>query len=271
MLDRIHRKLGTAGFIISIVALLAALGGGAYAASGGLSGKEKREVQKIAKRYATAGATGAAGAAGPSGKNGARGAEGLSGEDGVGITTAAASAAECPSGGVKVTSANGATKVCNGTTGFTEFLPTGKTETGTFAIPKIEITEAQVAEEIESVSLTSAPISFAIPLEAPLGPSEVHFVSTEEQEESSAPSQCPGSVETPLAEEGNLCLYQGGTLIQEANAEGEEEARVAKIFPATGTTSSAAGASTAGADALVVIKAGEGAVFMQGTWALTAP
>jgi hypothetical protein len=271
MLDRIHRKLGTAGFIFSIVALGAALGGGAYAASGGLSGKQRKEVQKIAKRYAAAGATGAAGAAGPSGKNGARGAEGLSGEDGVGITTAAASAAECPSGGVKVTSANGATKVCNGTTGFTEFLPAGKTETGTFAIPKIEITEAQVAEEIESVSLTSAPISFAIPLEAPLGPSEVHFVSTEEQEESSAPSQCPGSVETPLAEEGNLCLYQGGTLIQEANAEGEEEARVAKIFPATGITSSPAGASTAGADALVVIKAGEGAVFMQGTWALTAP
>ena len=33
MFDRIHQKLGTAGFVISIVALVAALGGGAYAAS----------------------------------------------------------------------------------------------------------------------------------------------------------------------------------------------------------------------------------------------
>ena len=52
MLTRIHRKLGTAGFVISIVALVAALGGGAYAASGGLTGKQKKEVEKIAKKYA---------------------------------------------------------------------------------------------------------------------------------------------------------------------------------------------------------------------------
>ena len=31
-ISRIHQKLGTAGFIISIVALVAAFGGGAYAA-----------------------------------------------------------------------------------------------------------------------------------------------------------------------------------------------------------------------------------------------
>ncbi|MBA3867401.1 MAG: hypothetical protein H0X42_13840 [Solirubrobacterales bacterium] len=49
-ISRIHQKLGTAGFIISIVALVAALGGGAYAASGGLSGKQKKEVEKIAKK-----------------------------------------------------------------------------------------------------------------------------------------------------------------------------------------------------------------------------
>jgi hypothetical protein len=48
MLRRVHQKLGTAGFVISIVALVAALGGGAYAASGSLSGKQKQEVSKIA-------------------------------------------------------------------------------------------------------------------------------------------------------------------------------------------------------------------------------
>jgi hypothetical protein len=63
---KVHEKLGTAGFIISIVALVAAMGGGAYAASGGLTKKESKEVEKIAKKYAGkyAGKPGADGADG---------------------------------------------------------------------------------------------------------------------------------------------------------------------------------------------------------------
>ncbi|HTT94614.1 MAG TPA: hypothetical protein VMF55_08070 [Solirubrobacterales bacterium] len=271
----IREPFGTAGLIIAVVALIAALGGSAIAAKGALTGKQRKEVEKIAKKYAgkpgAAGATGPAGPAGKDGGNGANGTNGSNGANGTSVTTAAASAGECPSGGIKVLSASAPAKVCNGTTGFTEFLPSGKTETGTFATPKIEITEAEVEAGVESVQLTTSPISFAIPLEAPLGAAEVHFVSTEEQEGGTGPAQCPGSAETPLAERGNLCLYQGGTLIQEENAEGENEARVVKIFPATGTTGSAAGAATAGADALALIRAGEGQAFMQGTWAVTAP
>ncbi|HVV72142.1 MAG TPA: hypothetical protein VHI52_11700 [Verrucomicrobiae bacterium] len=48
-IQRIHQKLGTAGLIVAIVALVAALAGGAYAAGGGLSGKQKKEVTKIAQ------------------------------------------------------------------------------------------------------------------------------------------------------------------------------------------------------------------------------
>ena len=79
-ISRIHQKLGTAGFVISIVALVAAMGGGAYAASGGLNGKQKKEVEKIAKKYA--GKPGAAGPAGSNGSNGAKGDTGATGAEG---------------------------------------------------------------------------------------------------------------------------------------------------------------------------------------------
>jgi hypothetical protein len=132
MLQRIHGKLGTAGFIISIVALVAALGGGAYAASGGLSGKQKKEVEKIAKKFAgKPGAPGAPGSPGPAGAAGAKGDVGPAGTNGTNGT-------------------NGK----NGLTGFTSVLPAGKTETGTW-------TGSLPAGEFMEFNL---PISFPIPL-----------------------------------------------------------------------------------------------------------
>lgn len=83
MLQKMHQRLGTAGFILSIVALVVALSGGAYAASGGLNGKQKKEVEKIAKRFAgKQGASGPAGSAGPKGEAGANGAKGDTGAEG---------------------------------------------------------------------------------------------------------------------------------------------------------------------------------------------
>ena len=86
MISRIHSKLGTAGFVISILALVVALGGGAYAASGGLTGKQKKEVEKIAKKYAGKpggpGAAGAGGPQGPAGTNGTNGKDGINGGKG---------------------------------------------------------------------------------------------------------------------------------------------------------------------------------------------
>jgi len=80
MLTRIHQRLGTAGFVISVVAMVVALSGGAYAASGGLTGKQKKEVEKIAKRVG--GKPGAPGAAGPAGTPGSAGAKGDAGAAG---------------------------------------------------------------------------------------------------------------------------------------------------------------------------------------------
>jgi hypothetical protein len=77
----IHQKLGTAGFVISIIALVAALGGSAFAAKGALTHKQKKEVKKIAQTEAKkfAGKPGPAGAKGDTGPKGDRGAKGAVG------------------------------------------------------------------------------------------------------------------------------------------------------------------------------------------------
>jgi hypothetical protein len=50
MLSRLHNKVGTAGLVVAIVALVAALAGSAYAAKDVLTKQEKKQVEKIAKK-----------------------------------------------------------------------------------------------------------------------------------------------------------------------------------------------------------------------------
>ncbi len=79
----IREPFGTAGLIIACVALVAALGGTAFAAAK-LNSTQKKEVEKIAKKYAgKPGAPGAAGTAGTNGTNGKDGAPGAQGIQGV--------------------------------------------------------------------------------------------------------------------------------------------------------------------------------------------
>ncbi|MFL5872195.1 MAG: hypothetical protein ACJ75T_01795 [Solirubrobacterales bacterium] len=137
MIHRIHERLGTAGFLIAIVALVAGLTGTALAASGALTGKQKKEVTKIAKKYAGApgapgaaglpGPAGPAGAAGPKGDTGAQGDQGIQGKQGI--------------QGIQGKPGE------DGETGFTETLPPGKTETGTWtaALPAGDFMEFNVA------------------------------------------------------------------------------------------------------------------------------
>lgn len=114
MISRMQERLGTAGLVVACIALVFAMMGGAYAASGGggdgkatasakskgknsgsgLNGKQKKEVNKIAKKAAKkgprgakgdkgdAGAMGPAGAAGRDGLNGLDGLDGTNGQDG---------------------------------------------------------------------------------------------------------------------------------------------------------------------------------------------
>jgi hypothetical protein len=259
MFRRIQQKLGTAGFVISIVALVAALGGGAYAASNGLSGKQKKEVTKIAqteaKKFAgkpgpagptgPAGAPGAKGDNGTAGTNGTNGTAGTSGTTGKSVEVGTASAGECLQGGATVqVGGEPSTKkqVCNGRTGFTKVLPEGETETGTWSI-------GQTAPFY--TGLMRAPVSFSIPLEAPIDGTHVFYVKVGE----TAPAACQGgTVEDPVAEPGNLCVYAGaqGPTIEEQQIENAQ---------------GVAGAGISGA--FIQLSAGEEVVAL-GTWAVTA-
>jgi hypothetical protein len=107
MLSKVHNKLGTAGLVVAIMALVVALGGAAYAALPGLNSKQKKEVKKIAKTVpGKDGAQGPKGDTGPLGPKGDPGQQGPKGDPG----------AEGPPGPTE-----------------TE-LPPGKTMTGTWSL-----------------------------------------------------------------------------------------------------------------------------------------
>ncbi|HKZ12407.1 MAG TPA: collagen-like protein [Solirubrobacterales bacterium] len=223
MLQRFQDRVGTAGFIVAIVALVAALGGGAYAASGGLTGKQKKEVETIAKKVGKpgpAGPTGAPGATGPAGAPGAKGDAGAKGDTGSAGAAGAPGAAGKPGASVEEVpgepaSCNGAggttyelegnaTAVCNGSpwaVGGT--LPKGKTETGMWTVG---------TENTENFkALASA--SFTIPLASSAGMT-VHFINVagEEELESAVlgpkPAACSGTADSPTALPGTLCVYE---------------------------------------------------------------
>lgn len=250
-----REPFGTAGLIIAVVALVLAVSGAALAATDALSGKQRKEVERIASKYAgVPGASGPVGPGGPSGRDGAGGKDGASGVDGKNVEVAG-SAPGCPAGGVTVQVAGeGSTKkeICNvkdGETGFTETLPSGKTETGVWG---------GVIHEIGPV-----PISFAIPLSAPISEADTKIIP----EGGTPPAECEdpahtgsAGVENPEAKPGFLCIYvelTADTLVEETQA------------PGTGN-----GAGTMGT--FVELVPEEHSTFgefgkARGTWAVTAP
>jgi hypothetical protein len=94
--------------------------------------------------------------------------------------------------------------------------------------------------------LGATTISFPIRLAAPLDESHVHHVT-------SPTAECPGTVENPTAEPGNLCVYES----MAAHEGGLENIIDPAIFKV--------GASTSGA--MLTTGAGE---FVHGTFAVTA-
>jgi hypothetical protein len=176
MISRLHKHLGTAGFIVAIMALVAALGGVAFAATK-LNGTQKKEVEKIAKKFQGTGPQGAKGDTGAAGSQGPKGDTGAKGDPGAPGATGAQGVPGVP-----------------GTTGFTETLPPEKTETGTWAYGIVAVAPPNVR----------VPIPFTIPLKAGLNAAEVHFIG----EGQTAPAGCTGgTVENPKADPGNLCVY----------------------------------------------------------------
>ncbi len=210
MISRMRQQLGPAGFAVAVIALVAALAGGAYAASGGLTGKQKKEVEKISKKFAgkpgangtngkdgAAGANGKDGAPGVNGTNGAPGANGKSVEIGTATT-------ECPVvGGVTVQvegEASTKKKVCNGKEGSPwtaeGTLPSGATETGTWFIT------------VDASEYGFSPISFPIPL----AEEDAEKIVPKFWKSTAPVGECPGNVHEPKAEPGFLCIYGAVTV-----------------------------------------------------------
>jgi hypothetical protein len=193
MFERIHEKLGTAGLIIAVVALVAAFTSSAFAGATEwkLTKSEVKEVKKIAKKYAgKPGATGPAGAQGPAGVKGDAGAAGAPGAKGA-------------------TGATGATGP-EGPAGPTEtVLPFEETLTGVWAFSGKGTTTVEYEAISYPLRIIPAP-SLTIPSD-----NVIPAPGT-----SSTP-QCPGTVSDPEAAPGEFCLY-----IKEVNNAGISDGEI---------------------------------------------
>lgn len=220
MFMKLRSNFGIPG-VISVIALVLAMAGGAYAAKGAIITKLNQispSVQKQLKGKAGApGAPGANGIPGTPGAQGSAGPAGSAGKDGspgaVGKSvalTAEPAGANCPEGGTKVeVEGNAASKkyVCNGADGSPwtagGVLPFKATETGTYLF---------TSETGSGTGLGSAfaSITFNVPLSAEIAESKVVYVPA------AAPAECENpehagtaSVSNPEADPGFLCVYKG--------------------------------------------------------------
>jgi hypothetical protein len=220
MFSTLRTRFGIPG-VISVIALVFAMFGGAYAASnssdGGkatVSAKAKKGPRGPKGPKGPKGDTGPAGPAGPAGPKGDTGAAGANGKDGTpGATGAAgqsvtgaaiAAGGACGAGvtGVKYTLGATSTNVCNGKegpqgpagqdgeTGFTEELPSEKTLMGSW------VTGVTASNQTGA----TADISFGIPYP---GNPAVKFVPAGD----TSITECPGSAGNPEAAPGTLCIY----------------------------------------------------------------
>lgn len=169
MLKGIHNKLGPAGLLVAVVALVAALGGAALA-KGVIITKLNQispSVQKKLKgKRGPVGLQGPAGPQGPSGPQGPKGDTGPRGESG----PMGEEGEQGPPGPVE-------TK-----------LPAGKTSTGVWSFVD------------EGSPFGSVAISFPLRVEPAPNP---HWIGEGEP----PTEECPGTAEAPDAAPGNLCIY----------------------------------------------------------------
>ncbi len=157
---------------ISVVALVFAMTGGAFAAKDYATGQAKTSKKKKAK-HGRRGPRGKRGRQGPAGSQGLQGPKGDTGAQGPKGDTGDPWTA----GGV---------------------LPSGKSLGGTWL--------AGIGSEIApGTGAGGASISFGIPL--PVAPEIVIVKQGKEGEEYAA--ECPGSLSVPLAAPGKLCIYTG--------------------------------------------------------------
>jgi hypothetical protein len=255
MYSHIRKRLSYAN-IAATLAVLFAMTGGALAASRYIITSTKQikpsVLAQIKGKSGASGKNGAAGAQGPQGPAGPSGAQGGRGENGSNGSNGSNGA----DGKVGATGLRGATGATGptGQTGFTETLPSGKSETGAWAVNGYNLPEG--AEVV-------GPISFSIPM--PSASSDITkgvVLSKAETESGSRPrtSGCEGTLEEPTAPAGKLCVYTQ-----------KEEVINGSISSATTDFTVGNGYQVTGAGVEAFIAEEPGKVQALGTWAVTAP
>ena len=267
MLAPLRNRFGIPG-VISVIALVFAMFGGAYAATaskrhhkkgGAVVAVAKRYSKAFSKRYskvfsqrfAKPGETGPAGPQGPKGDTGAKGDTGTIGPEGP----------EGPKGEKGDTGEAGACSVQEPECA----LPPGATETGTWLFGPYPDLEKYPGKNTG----VKTPLSFPIPLE--VGPTP-HLVlnngkeMNEEFEEIENPPACPGSVTAPSAEPGQLCIYAKSDLFSPATPTASILINPGSAFTSPQTGSS--GASPVGVLLEASTKETNGAQAF-GVWAVT--
>ena len=205
MLSPLRNRFGIPG-VISVIALVFAMFGGAYAATNSGGGKATASAKGKPGPRGKTGKTGPAGPAGPQGPAGPAGAKGDTGNAGTpGVNGVSVISDEfkdeegpCENGGSKFTSTSPQPSyACNGSPwSVGGVLPEGATETGSWSVRSTTGTA------------TFAPISFSVPLSGELDDAHVHFVTVAQQEDGEQPAECEGgTAASPKAETGNLCVY----------------------------------------------------------------
>ncbi len=253
---RKHVRVSPAGMIATL-ALIFAMGGGAYAASKYVITSTKQIKPSVLKslqgKTGPAGAPGSVGPAGPGGAQGAQGPAGPAGPQGTqgGKGETGSQGTKGTTGAAGATGLKGATGA-TGTTGYTETLPAGKTETGSWVIRGTANAEKE---------LRVTAISFPIPLKEEINNKEVHVVKIGE-----TVAGCQGTPEKPEAEPGLLCIYEGASLLPTKGLV------ASNLVIQTGKASE--GAGTTGGELIYEtekpVEPGE-EVSVHGTWAVTAP
>lgn len=194
MFSSFHDRFGVPG-VISVIALVFAMAGGAVAADNLASSAGDAKATASAKaKKGPRGPKGPKGDTGPAGPQGTAGPAGAKGDTGAKGADGAAGSAGAK-GATGATGAAGATGP-TGFSGFTETLPSGKTETGTWSANS------------GAAGNVFTPITFPIPLSAAAVPLTDHRVVPVGGP--LPPVGCTGgSVQNPKADPGFLCIYAG--------------------------------------------------------------
>jgi hypothetical protein len=235
MLHRIHNKFGTAGLVVAIVALVASLVGGAYAASNGLTAKQKRQVRAIAKSFqgtgpaGPQGPTGQQGAVGPVGPRGPEGPEGSEGPEG----PSGPFVSQVPS----EESLRGVWSAAGTSSEDTALVPI------TFAFPVSPAPTLIFIKEDGATGFRVKPTGFTFPDDLLSGAAAIEAF-------------CPGTPAAPTAEPGFVCVYT----VDESSMEFE----LGKAFAGW------ANPTEYGVSIPVVVSASASNGAIKGTWAVTA-